>query len=53
MSGAMPIPVSEIASYCQLYNIHDVEKIELLHDHIVRLDGVYLEHVAEQSKSKK
>lgn len=50
MSGALPIPISEIQSYCRLFNIHDVEKIEKLVDRITFLDGVYLEHVAEESK---
>lgn len=53
MSGALPIPIQAIESYCNLYKIHDVEKIELLHDHIATLDAVYLEHVAEKSKPTK
>lgn len=50
MSGALPIPISEIESYCNLYKIHNVEIIEELHDRISFLDGVYLEHVAKQQK---
>lgn len=54
MSGALPIPISEIESYCNLYKIHDVEIIEVLHERISFLDGVYLEHVGkEQKKTKK
>lgn len=53
MSGPLPIPVSEIKAYCNLYKIHDVEKVELLHDMITCLDRVYLEHAAEMVKSKK
>ena len=52
MSGAMPIPVSEMQSYCSLFKIHNVEHIETLVDRITFLDGVYLEHAAEQSKKK-
>lgn len=52
MSGALPIPMSEIRAYCELYKIHDVEKIEALHDRITFLDGVYLEYAAEKSKTK-
>ncbi len=53
MSGPLPIPVSEILAYCTLYKIHNVEKIEMLKRRITFLDGVYLTHVAEKSKSKK
>lgn len=52
MAGPLPIPIQVFESYCRLYNIHGVEKIELLHDRISFLDGVYLEHVAEKSKTK-
>lgn len=53
MSGALPIPLTEIRAYCELYKIHDVEIIEALHERISFLDGVYLAHVAEEQKSKK
>lgn len=53
MSGALPIPISQIESYCNLYKIHDVEIIEVLHDRISFLDGVYLAHVAKEQKAKK
>lgn len=52
MSGVLPIPVQAFEAYCSLYKIHDVEKIEALHDMIDFLDGVYLTHVAEKSKAK-
>lgn len=52
MSGPLPIPIQAFESYCRLYKIHDVEKIELLHDRVDFLDGVYLEHAAAQSKTK-
>lgn len=52
MSGPLPIPGSEIESHCNLYKIHDVEKIETLHDRISFLDGVYLDYVAKKSKKK-
>lgn len=53
MGGPLPIPVSEVRAYFELYKIHDVEIIETIHDRINFLDGVYLEHVAKQAKSKK
>lgn len=52
MSGVLPIPISEIRAYCDLYQIRDAEKIETLVERIQFLDGVYLEHVAEKSKSQ-
>lgn len=52
MSGPLPIPIQAFESYCRLYKIDNVEKIELLHDRISFLDGVYLEYAAEQMKKK-
>lgn len=52
MAGALPIPIQAIEAYCNLYKIHDVEKIEVLHERISFLDGVYLDHVAEKNKKK-
>lgn len=52
MAGAGPIPLNQIESYCNLYKIHDVEKIETLIDWIQFLDSVYLEVASEKTKSK-
>jgi hypothetical protein len=52
MSGALPIPISEIRAYCELFKIHDVEDIESLLNGINSLDQVYLDYVAEKSKTK-
>ncbi len=55
MSGALPIPVSEIRSYCDLFKIHNVEHIEAIFDRITHLDSVYLDHAhkeAEKTRKK-
>ncbi len=52
MSGPTSIPMSEFRAYCDLFKVHDVEHIEALWRHIRNLDNVYLEYVAEQSKTK-
>lgn len=53
MAGALPIPISEILAYCELFKIDDVDHRELLTDRITFLDGVYLEIAAEKSKPSK
>lgn len=53
MGGPAPIPLNQIESYCNLYKIHDVEKVDELIDWIQFLDNVYLEISAEKSKANK
>lgn len=51
MAGALPIPISEIKAYAEYLHIDDVDLRELLLDRITFLDGVYLEQVAEKTKT--
>jgi hypothetical protein len=51
MAGALPLKVSEIAAYCELFKIHSLNERERLFDCITTLDDVYLEHVANKQKA--
>lgn len=51
--GALPIPVTEILAYCELFYIAQLEERTRLFRYINRLDDAYLDHVAEKSKSQK
>jgi hypothetical protein len=48
MSGPLPIPVSEILSYCILFQIDNLTERERIFKFVNRLDSAYLEHVAAQ-----
>lgn len=47
MGGPLPIPVSEILSYCILFQIENLTERERILKYVNRLDGVYLEHVSK------
>ena len=51
MAGPLPIPVSEILSYCILFKIDNLTERERIFRFVTRLDEAYLEHV--ESKRKK
>ena len=50
MGGPLPIPVSEILAYCDLFYIAELNARERLFKYLKRLDNTYLDHVAEKSK---
>lgn len=52
MGGAMAIPLSEVVAYFSLFNIAELNERERIYQHVSCLDAAYLEHAAEQSKSK-
>lgn len=52
MGGPLPVPVSEILAYCQLFYIAKLNERERLFRYINSLDNAYLDYVGEQSKSK-
>ena len=51
MGGALPIPVSEILAYCELFYIAQLDERARLFRYVNRLDGAYLNWAAERSKS--
>lgn len=51
-AGALPIPVSEILSYCELFYIAQLEERARLFRYVNRLDEAYLDHAAEKAKSR-
>jgi hypothetical protein len=51
MAGPLPIPVSEILSYCILFQIDNLTERERIFKFTNRLDSAYLEHV--ESKRQK
>lgn len=51
MSGAMPIPLTEIVAYCNLFYIAQLEEREQLLRYVSSMDRVYLEFAAKQAKS--
>lgn len=52
MAGPLPIPISEILSYCILFQIDNLTERERILRFVNRLDSVYLEHVATQQAKK-
>lgn len=51
MGGALPIPVSEILAFCNLFYISGLSERERLFKYVHRLDSAYLDHAAEKAKS--
>jgi len=51
MAGALPIPVSEILAYCELFYIAQLDERARLFRYVNRLDNAYLDWAAERSKS--
>lgn len=51
MGGAGAIPLNQIESYCNLLNIHDVEKREEHIEWIQLLDNAYLKIKAEEREN--
>jgi hypothetical protein len=51
MGGAMPIPVSEILAFCNLFYIAQLNERERIFRYVNSLDNAYLEYQAEKSKS--
>lgn len=52
MAGGLPIPVSEILSYCTLFKVDQLHERDRIFKIVRLLDGVYLKFVAKQSKGK-
>jgi hypothetical protein len=50
MGGALPIPVTEILAYCELFYIAQLDERERIFRYVNRLDDAYLAHVAEKTK---
>ncbi len=51
MAGPLPIPVSEILAYCNLFQIVKLDERERIFRYINCLDNAYLDHAAEKSKA--
>ena len=51
MAGPLPLKLSEIVAYCELFQIRSVTERERLFDIITSLDDVYLEYVANKQKA--
>lgn len=51
MGGALPIPVSEILAYCELFYIAQLDERARLFRYVNSLDNAYLDWAAERSKS--
>lgn len=50
MAGPLPILVSEILSYCKLFQIDNLTERERIFKFVNHLDDAYLEHVAAKTK---
>lgn len=50
MAGALPIPVSEIKAYCELFNIAELEERSRILRYVKVLDNAYLTYVSEKQK---
>jgi hypothetical protein len=48
-AGIASIPLTEIFTYFQIYNIRDLEMRDLYLQHIQTLDNTYLEHANKKS----
>lgn len=48
MAGALPLKVSEISAYCDLFKIQSLTERERLFDYVTSLDDAYLEYVAKR-----
>lgn len=53
MAGALPVPVSEILAYCDLYQIAELNERDRIFRYVNRMDEAYLKHTAEKQKSPK
>lgn len=52
MAGALPLKVSEISAYCELFKIHSLIERERLFDCVTTLDDAYLEYAAKRQSSQ-
>jgi hypothetical protein len=52
MAGPLPIPISEILSYCIMFQIDKLTERERILKYVNQLDSVYLDHIAEKQKQK-
>lgn len=51
MAGALPIPVSEIQAYCELFYIRTLPERERLFFFLTDLDSFFLEHMQKKADS--
>lgn len=49
MAGPLPIPVSEILAYCELFKIQTIHERAQVFRSVTSLDNVYLTHVSKKS----
>lgn len=52
MGSVGAIPLSEIAAYCQLYQLHDEEEIDTFVTMIHALDSSYLKWINDPARKK-
>lgn len=49
MAGPLPIPVSEILAYCELFKIQTIHERAQVFRSVTSLDNVYLTHVSKKN----
>lgn len=48
-AGAMPIPVTEILAYCDLFKIDTLHERAQIFRYVTQMDSAYLAHVASKT----
>lgn len=48
MHGALPIKVSEILAYCELFKVSSLQERSQIFRFVTALDGTYMEHVEKK-----
>lgn len=50
-AGGLPIPVSEILAYCELFYIQKLQERERIFHHVAALDACFLKHVNDRAQA--